>query len=94
MIATNDPSKDPRFDPDVDTPEDGGCYPYLCIPLRLRGKTVGVVRAFLEEGAHASPRTGEVLSAALSAAVRNVLLYRSLLQSIDEVAEARRAARQ
>jgi hypothetical protein len=34
-----------------------------------------------------------MLSAVLSAAVRNVLLYRSLLDSIDDVAEARREAR-
>ena len=37
----------------------------------------------------ASPRTAEVLGAALSAAVRNVLLYRSLVDSIEEVARAR-----
>ena len=35
-----------------------------------------------------SPRTGEVVAAALSAAVRSVLLYRSLVESIEEVAEA------
>jgi hypothetical protein len=35
---------------------------------------------------------GEVLAAALSAAVRNVLLYRSLVDTIDEVARARREA--
>ena len=39
-----------------------------------------------------SPDTMEVLSTALSAAVRNVLLYRSLLESIDELSEARREA--
>ena len=67
--------------------------PYLCLPIRLRSKTVGALRVFLEAGADASPRTGEVLAAAFSAAVRNVLLYRSLLESIDEVAEVRRAGR-
>jgi hypothetical protein len=35
-----------------------------------------------------------VLTAALSAAVRNVLLYRSLVESIEEVAAARREAQQ
>jgi hypothetical protein len=53
---------------------------------------LGVFRAFPEAAGAPSPRTGEVLSAALSAAVRNVLLYRSLLESIDEVARARREA--
>jgi hypothetical protein len=41
----------------------------------------------------ASARTGEVLAATLSAAVRNVLLYRSLVETIEEVAEARRQSR-
>ena len=59
--------------------------------MRLRGKVLGVLRAFPSRGA-APARTGEILAATVSAAVRNVLLYRSLLESIDEVAGARRAA--
>jgi DNA-binding response OmpR family regulator/putative methionine-R-sulfoxide reductase with GAF domain len=93
LVATTDPSSDPRFDAAVDTPADGRPGALLCGALRFRGKVLGVFRAFpeLRQGAEApSPRTGEVLSAALSAAVRNVLLYRSLLESIDEVARARR----
>jgi len=82
-----------RFDPAVDTAEDGLSRPFICVPIRLREKAVGVLRVFLGEGAPASPRTAEVLGAAFSAAVRNVLLYRSLLQSIEEVAEARKNAR-
>ena len=42
--------------------------------------------------AGASARTGEVVAAALSAAIRNVLLYRSLLEAVDDVARARREA--
>jgi hypothetical protein len=47
---------------------------------------------FPKEPAAASARTGEVLAAALSAVVRNVLLYRSLLESIEDLARARRDA--
>jgi DNA-binding response OmpR family regulator len=93
LVATQSPDLDSRYDPDVDTPEDGSVGPLLCVPLRLRGKVIGVCRAFLPGDVTASPRTGEVLAAALSAAVRNVLLYRSLVESIEEVAEARRQAR-
>ena len=89
LVATDHPETDPRFDPEVDTPANDAVGPLLCIPLRLRGKIMGIARVFPAEGASASARTGEVLSAALSAAVRNVLLYRSLLESIDEVAKAR-----
>ena len=91
-MASADPAADPRFDAAVDTPADGRPGPLLCGALRFRGKVLGVFRAFPEAREAPSPRTGEVLSAALSAAVRNVLLYRSLIESIDEVARARREA--
>ena len=93
LVAVENPADAGRFDPAVDTAEDGLSRPFICVPIRLREKAVGVLRVFLGEGAPASPRTAEVLGAAFSAAVRNVLLYRSLLQSIEEVAEARKNAR-
>jgi signal transduction protein with GAF and PtsI domain len=92
LVACDQPSSDPRFDDLVDTPEDGVASPLLCGPLRFRGKTLGVYRVFPEEGVVPSAETGEVLTAALSAAVRNVLLYRSLVETIEEVARARREA--
>jgi DNA-binding response OmpR family regulator len=92
MVATQDPASDPRFDAQADTPLSGQVRPFLCLPIQLRGKVVGIFRAFLQDGGVASARTGEVLAAALSAAVRNVLLYRSLVETIEEVAEARRQA--
>ena len=92
LVATPKPQDDPRFDPEVDTPEGGEAAPLLCLPLRFRGKVLGVLRAFPRSGVAPSARTGEVLAAALSAAVRNVFLYRSLLDSIEEVARARREA--
>ena len=92
LVASASPETDPRFDPSVDTPEGDGSQPFLCLPLRFRGKTLGVFRAFFEAGETPSARTGEVLGAALSAAVRNVLLYRSLVETIEEVARARREA--
>jgi DNA-binding response OmpR family regulator len=93
LVAVEDPQADARFSADVDTAADQLLRPYLCVPLKLRDKVIGLLRVFLEPGAVASPRTGEVLGAAFSAALRNVLLYRSLLQSIEEVAQARREAR-
>jgi GAF domain-containing protein len=91
-VATDRPERDPRFDAASDTPEGGGAGPLLCVPLKLRGKTLGLLRAFPVEGASAAARTGEMIAAAMSAAVRNVLLYRSLLESIEDVARARREA--
>lgn len=93
LVATARPDADPRFDAEVDTPMDGRVRPYLCLPLSLRGKVVGVCRAFLHEGTDPSARSGEVIAPVLSAAVRNALLYRSLVEAIEDVADARRAAR-
>ncbi|TDJ16262.1 MAG: response regulator [Deltaproteobacteria bacterium] len=90
LVATDDPGRDPRFVADVDTAQDGEVRPLLCVPLRMRGKVLGLVRAFPTVEAGRAAHRGELLTAVLSAAVRNVLLYRSLLESIDEVADARR----
>ena len=91
-IACADPAADPRFDASADTPEGGAAGPFLVLPIRFRGRTLGVCRVFSADSRAASPRTAEVLGAALSAAVRNVLLYRSLVESIEEVARARKEA--
>jgi transcriptional regulator with GAF, ATPase, and Fis domain len=93
LVAVDDPARDARFDEVVDTASDGVMRPYVCVPLKLRDKVVGVLRVFQDPEARTSPRSAEVLAAAFSAAIRNVLLYRSLVQSIEEVAEARRLAR-
>ncbi|HEU4431697.1 MAG TPA: GAF domain-containing protein, partial [Myxococcota bacterium] len=93
LVATGDPTRDPRFDAEVDTPESGAAGPLVCGALRFRGKPIGIFRAFPARAEDASPELAELLAAALSAAVRNALLYRSLVQTIEEVAEARRAAR-
>jgi len=93
LVAVEEPECDARFVADIDTAADGQIRPYLCLPLSLRGNVVGLLRVFLAAGRSASPRTAEVLAAAFSAALRNVLLYRSLLKSIDELAQARREAR-
>ncbi len=86
-------TRTPRFDPEVDTPEGGEATPMLCVPISFRNKTMGVMRVFLESGVSASARTGEILAAAISAAVRNALLHRGLLDCVDEVAKARRENR-
>lgn len=92
LVATESPAADARYDADVDTPEDGKPAALLCLPVTFRGKVLGVLRAFPRAPGEASARTGELLAAAVSAAVRNVLLYRSLVESIEEVADARRGA--
>jgi DNA-binding response OmpR family regulator len=92
IVATDAPARDARFDPEVDTPESGRPGPVLCIPLRVRDRVLGVARVFPGEAVGASAHLGELLAAPLSAATRNVLLYRSLLESVEDVARARREA--
>jgi DNA-binding NarL/FixJ family response regulator len=98
FVAVADPRGDPRFDPAVDLPETfarelaAGAAPpaLLFLPLRFRGRTVALARAFLVPGVAPSLRTAEIAGAALSAALRSVLLYRSWRSSIDELAHVRR----
>jgi len=92
-VIAEEPASDPRFDAEVDTLARGSGRALVCLPLVFRGRTLGVFRAFPVEPARVSPRTGEVLGAALSAAVRAALLSRSLVESIEEVARVRREAR-
>jgi hypothetical protein len=90
IVATDCPASDARFLAEVDTPEGGVPGPLLVIPLRVRDRVLGVARVFPSESVGASARLAELLAAPLSAATRNVLLYRSLLESVDDVARARR----
>jgi len=92
IVAADRPERDARFHPEVDTPESGAPGPLLVIPLRVRDRVLGAVRVFPDASAGASARLAELLAAPLSAATRNVLLYRSLLESVDDVARARREA--
>jgi FixJ family two-component response regulator/putative methionine-R-sulfoxide reductase with GAF domain len=93
LVAVSDPEQDPRYDASVDAPVDEKPGALLAVPLKLRGKSVGLCRLYLAQGSVISAGTGEMLAAVLSAAVRNVLLYRSLLESIEEVAQVRREAK-
>jgi DNA-binding response OmpR family regulator len=90
IVAADLPEDDARFRADVDTPESGVPGPLCVIPLRVRDRVLGVARVFPGEGHGASARLAELLTAPLSAATRNVLLYRSLLESVEDVARARR----
>ena len=90
IIATDRPERDPRFDLDVDTPQSGTPGPMLVVPLRVRDRVLGVARVFFDAESTAPAPLGELLAAPLSAAARNVLLYRSLLESVEDVARARR----
>jgi len=98
FVAVADPRGDPRFDPGVDLREAdarelarGAAPPALLfLPLRFRGRTLALVRAFLAPGVRPALRTAEIAGAALSAALRSVLLYRSWRSSIDELAHVRR----
>ncbi len=92
-VASAEVAADPRFDVAVDTDTEGERAPRMILPMRFRGRSLGVARVFGDDPRLGSPGLAEVLGAALSAAVRNVFLYRSLVDSMNELADARRADR-
>ncbi len=94
-IESDGPGRDPRCDASVDSAAEGVARPHWVLPLRFRGRTLGVCRIFPRAGTAALDEdSAELLAAALSAALRNVLLYRSLVESIEEVAQVRRETQQ
>jgi DNA-binding response OmpR family regulator len=90
IVAAERPAEREGFAPAIDTPADGTPGPLLVLPLAIRGRVLGLARIHPESAGDASDRIGETLAAALSAALRSVLLYRSLLEAVDDVAAARR----
>jgi CheY-like chemotaxis protein len=90
VVAAEHPAQESGFAPAIDTPRDGTPGPLLLLPLAIRGKVLGLARIHPESAQAVSARTGELLAAALSAALRSALLYRSLLDAVDDVAAARR----
>jgi DNA-binding response OmpR family regulator len=94
-IESDGPGRDPRCDAAVDSAQEGVARPHWVLPLRFRGRTLGVCRIFPRAGTAALDEdSADLLGAALSAALRNVLLYRSLVESIEEVAQVRRESQQ
>lgn len=89
-VASAEPDRAEGYSPLQDSARDGVVRPLVCIPLRMRGKVLGLARFFGTAPLDEMLRLAELAEPALSAAVRNVLLYRSLLETIDEVADARR----
>lgn len=97
FVAHGAPQGDARFDAEHDSPDelppavDGAtAFSLLVLPLRFRGRTVGLVRVFGPPGSVPSLPVAEAAGAALSAALRSVLLYRSWRSSVDELARVRR----
>lgn len=90
-VLCEDPSREEGFDPEVDAPAAGPAGPLAVLPLRLRGRSVGVVRVFAAK--EPLRDAADTLEVAFSAAARTALLYRSLLEAIDDLARARRESR-
>lgn len=89
-VASDECESHPRYDATVDT-ASGPCAPLaMVVPIQFRKKTLGVARVFGRSPQASSPKSAELLGASLSAAVRNTSLYRSLVDSIEELALARR----
>ena len=92
LVVSPEPEREARFDPAVDTPASGVAGPLWVVPLRVRERVLGVARVFPPPERGDDAGFAEWLAAPLSAAARNVLLYRSLLESVEDLARARREA--
>ncbi len=93
----NDVEKDPRFNPKVDSRTGVLTKSLLCVPLQIRGKTIGVLEVI-------NKRTGEgfdqedlkllsTIAAQAAIAIENAKLYQSLKEERDRLIQAQEEIR-
>ncbi|MBW1681820.1 MAG: GAF domain-containing protein, partial [Deltaproteobacteria bacterium] len=95
-VLSNDPTKDPRWCPDFDKKSGFRTRSLLCVPLKFRGNTIGVIEIINRaEGkfTRADLRLLEVIASQAASAIENAKVYEALeeafekLQSLDKAKE-------
>jgi len=90
MAVTDNAGDDKKYIPDIDGFPDLKIKNLLCAPLKIRDKTLGVLRAANRKGKPGfSARDIEIMESIASQssiALKNAWLYKNLVSSVDEVA--------
>ena len=96
-VMINDVSQDPRFSREVDTRTGFLTLSVLCVPLQIKGKTIGVLEVlnkFSENGFDQEDLQVALTMAAQAAiAIENARLYQSLREERDRIIEAQEEVR-
>jgi signal transduction histidine kinase len=93
----NDVQRDPRFNPKVDTWPGSTVRSVVCVPIRIRGRTVGVLEALnkrRESGFDAEDLSLLITTASQAAiAIENNQLYQSLRDEQERIIRAQENVR-
>jgi signal transduction histidine kinase len=96
-ILANDAPNDPRFSPRVDARTGFLTESVLCVPIQIRGKTMGVLEVLnkrSERGFDAEDLSLMITTANQAAiAIENARLYQSLRDERDRIIQAQEAVR-
>ena len=90
MAVADNAGDDKKYIPDIDGFPEFKVRELICAPLKIKGKTLGVIRAANKKGKPGfSARDIEIMesiAAQSSIALKNAWLYKNLVSSLDEVA--------
>lgn len=96
-VLVNDVRADPRFSPAVDTRTGFLTQSVVCVPLQIRGKTIGVLEALNKRGGHGfdSEDLGLMITTAnqASIAIENARLYQNIREERDRIIQAQEDVR-
>jgi signal transduction histidine kinase len=96
-VLVNDVHHDPRFSPLVDTRTGFLTQSVVCVPLKIRGKTIGVLEALNKRSGHGfdSEDLGLMVTTANQAAIaiENARLYQSLRDERDRIIQVQEDVR-
>jgi signal transduction histidine kinase len=96
-IVSNDARSDPRFSPQVDSRTGFLTESVVCVPIQIRGKTVGVLEVLNKrsEGGFDAEDLSLMITTSNQAAIaiENARLYQSLRDERDRIIQAQEAVR-
>lgn len=96
-VIVNDVSRDPRFSREVDTRTGFLTQSVLCVPLQIKGKTIGVLEVLNKFSGNGFDQEDLQLALTMAAqaaiAIENARLYQSLREERDRIIEAQEEVR-
>ena len=96
-VIINDVSRDPRFSREVDTRTGFLTHSVLCVPLQIKGKTIGVLEVLNKFSGNGFDQedlqVALTMAAQAAIAIENARLYQSLREERDRIIKAQEEVR-
>lgn len=96
-LIVNDPAADPRFNPNVDRHTGFVTRSILCVPLQIKGRTIGVLQVLNKPSETGFDEEDlellRTLASQAAIAIENARLYRNLQEEHDKIIRAQEEVR-